>query len=86
MRIWQPTELSDIMVSELLGSFGDNELSPECLDGAQKCCLKSDGISIPHSYTSFISPIATSNLWNQAKNMNLSNSIIKKNNYDNLYS
>lgn len=26
---------ADIMVSELLGSFGDNELSPECLDGAQ---------------------------------------------------
>jgi protein arginine N-methyltransferase 5 len=77
MRIWQPSELSDIMVSELLGSFGDNELSPECLDGAERCCLKSDGISIPHSYTSFISPIATSNLWNQAKNMNLSNSIIK---------
>ena len=23
------------MISELLGSFGDNELSPECLDGAQ---------------------------------------------------
>ncbi len=23
------------MVSELLGSFGDNELSPECLDGAR---------------------------------------------------
>lgn len=23
------------MVSELLGSFSDNELSPECLDGAQ---------------------------------------------------
>ena len=29
------------MVSELLGSFGDNELSPECLDGAQKF-LKGD--------------------------------------------
>ena len=27
---------ADILVSELLGSFGDNELSPECLDGAQK--------------------------------------------------
>ena len=26
---------ADIVVSELLGSFGDNELSPECLDGAQ---------------------------------------------------
>lgn len=27
---------ADILVSELLGSFGDNELSPECLDGAQR--------------------------------------------------
>ena len=25
-----------MLVSELLGSFGDNELSPECLDGAQR--------------------------------------------------
>jgi protein arginine N-methyltransferase 5 len=38
MRDWQPAELCDIMVSELLGSLGDNELSPECLDGAQKVC------------------------------------------------
>lgn len=38
-----------IKVSELLGSFGDNELSPECLDGAQRF-LKSDGISIPSWY------------------------------------
>lgn len=28
--------LADILVSELLGSFGDNELSPECLDGAMR--------------------------------------------------
>ena len=27
---------ADIVVSELLGSFGDNELSPECLDGAMR--------------------------------------------------
>jgi protein arginine N-methyltransferase 5 len=48
MRAWQPTEqqLADILVSELLGSWGDNELSPECLDGAQRC-LKPGGISIP---------------------------------------
>jgi hypothetical protein len=25
------TNTADIIVSELLGSFGDNELSPECL-------------------------------------------------------
>jgi protein arginine N-methyltransferase 5 len=38
MRHWNPpaSEYADVMVSELLGSFGDNELSPECLDGAQK--------------------------------------------------
>lgn len=41
------SELCDIMVSELLGSFGDNELSPECLDGAQRC-MKQDGSM--HSY------------------------------------
>lgn len=34
MRILAVPELADIMISELLGSFGDNELSPECLDGA----------------------------------------------------
>lgn len=36
MRLWQPECKADIMVSELLGSFSDNELSPECLDGAQR--------------------------------------------------
>jgi protein arginine N-methyltransferase 5 len=34
MRTWVAPEAANIMVSELLGSFGDNELSPECLDGA----------------------------------------------------
>merc|ERR1719238_2666414 len=55
MRDWNPDpeDYADILVSELLGSFGDNELSPECLDGAQKF-LKPGGISIPCSYTSYI--------------------------------
>ncbi|VDP30074.1 unnamed protein product [Soboliphyme baturini] len=34
MRDFYPGIKADIIVSELLGSFGDNELSPECLDGA----------------------------------------------------
>ncbi|KAE9460299.1 hypothetical protein C3L33_07791, partial [Rhododendron williamsianum] len=51
MRCWDAPEKADILVSELLGSFGDNELSPECLDGAQRF-LKADGISIPSSYVS----------------------------------
>jgi hypothetical protein len=36
MRVIQVPEQADILVSELLGSFGDNELSPECLDGAMR--------------------------------------------------
>ncbi|KAK2025612.1 PRMT5 arginine-N-methyltransferase [Colletotrichum zoysiae] len=48
----------DILVSELLGSFADNELSPECLDGVQHV-LAPGGISIPESYTAHLSPIAT---------------------------
>ena len=51
----------DILISELLGSFADNELSPECLDGIQHV-LAPQGISIPSSYTAHLSPIATPRL------------------------
>ncbi|GAB0095126.1 Protein arginine N-methyltransferase [Sergentomyia squamirostris] len=63
MREFSPPEKADIIVSELLGSFGDNELSPECLDGAQ-VHLKEDGISIPSSYSSHLEPIMSSKLYN----------------------
>lgn len=56
----------DVLVSELLGSFGDNELSPECLDGAVRF-LKPDGISIPSSYTAHIAPLSSSKLYNEAR-------------------
>jgi protein arginine N-methyltransferase 5 len=78
-----PIPKADILVSELLGSFGDNELSPECLDGAQALMkLPSDrevdarmrplsltgpGVSIPASYTSFLSPVMSSRLWNAVR-------------------
>jgi PRMT5 arginine-N-methyltransferase len=50
----------------LQGSFGDNELSPECLDGAQRF-LKPDGISIPTAYTSQLQPIAAFRVWSDVK-------------------
>ncbi|XP_073223970.1 protein arginine N-methyltransferase 1.5-like isoform X3 [Cicer arietinum] len=56
VRYWAAPEAADILVSDLLGSFGDNELAPESLDGAQRF-LKKDGISIPSSYTSFLQPV-----------------------------
>lgn len=66
MREWDAPEKADILVSELLGSFGDNELSPECLDGAQKF-LKPDGISIPSQYSSYIAPIQSHKLYSEVK-------------------
>lgn len=66
MRHWNAPEKADILVSELLGSFGDNELSPECLDGAQRF-LAPGGISIPSSYTSYIQPVTTHTLWNEVR-------------------
>jgi protein arginine N-methyltransferase 5 len=66
MRVWDAPERADIIVSELLGSFGDNELSPECLDGAQRF-LKDDSVSIPCSYTSYLCPLSSSKLWNEAR-------------------
>nr|XP_019049064.1 protein arginine N-methyltransferase 5 [Kwoniella bestiolae CBS 10118]OCF27994.1 protein arginine N-methyltransferase 5 [Kwoniella bestiolae CBS 10118] len=62
MRNVEVPEKCDIMVSELLGSFGDNELSPECLDGAMRF-LKPTGISIPTSYTAHVAPISSSKLF-----------------------
>jgi len=76
MRGWVPPERADVLVSELLGSFGDNELSPECLDGAQRLLKAAGeggpgpggaGISIPASYTSFLHPISASRLWADVK-------------------
>lgn len=66
MRVWNPPELCDILVSELLGSFGDNELSPECLQGAEKL-LKEDSVSIPYKYTSYLCPVMTTKLYTQAR-------------------
>lgn len=51
----------DILVSELLGSFGDNELSPECLDGVQRY-LKPTGISIPCDSVSYLRPITSKHI------------------------
>lgn len=61
MRKLELTTKADILVSELLGSFGDNELSPECLDGAQNH-LKPDGISIPCKSISFLRPIMSTKI------------------------
>lgn len=66
MRAWKAPRKADAVVSELLGSFGDNELSPECLDGAQHL-LAEDGVSIPQSYVSSLAPVSAPSLWADAR-------------------
>ncbi|KRZ05689.1 Protein arginine N-methyltransferase 5 [Trichinella zimbabwensis] len=56
VRKFKPSMKADIIVSEMLGSFGDNELSPECLYEAMKF-LKPDGVCIPEFYQSYLSPV-----------------------------
>ena len=57
----------DIIISELLGSFADNELSPECLDGVQHVLNPTDGVSIPSSYSAHLTPIAAPRLHTDIK-------------------
>lgn len=68
MREWKSGEdvKADIIVSELLGSFGDNELSPECLYDAQHL-FKADAISIPCSYTSWVGPLQSAKLFQEVR-------------------
>lgn len=65
MRDWNAPEFADILVSEMLGSFGDNELSPECLQGAERLIEPNHGVSIPAWYTSYLAPVSTCKLWNE---------------------
>lgn len=63
----------DIVISELLGSFGDNELSPECLDGVNHLLDPVHGISIPASYTAHFTPISAPKLHADVTNQTISN-------------
>lgn len=58
----------DIVISELLGSFGDNELSPECLEAllASDVC-KPTTLSVPMRYTSHLAPVSSFRLYSEAK-------------------
>lgn len=70
MREWRPSGIRlSLIVSELLGSFGDNEASPECLDGLDTySLLDSDGIMIPQSYTAYFTPAMSATLYTNAFN------------------
>ncbi|KAJ5337934.1 hypothetical protein N7452_004662 [Penicillium brevicompactum] len=73
----QDTEMTythaDIIVSELLGSFADNELSPECLDGVNDLINPVHGISIPASYSAHFTPVSAPKLHSDVVHQTVSN-------------
>lgn len=81
IRTWTPAEPMDLVVSELLGSFGDNELSPECLSAVEnnsRVLKSSTGIMIPSQYSSYIAPLYSPLLWSKAKSDSRGSSSIDK--------
>lgn len=58
----------DIVVSELLGSIGDNELAPECLYNWKNIIDNQFGVVIPQMYSSVFVPIMSDYLWAKAVN------------------
>lgn len=62
------TQYAHIIVSELLGSFGDNELSPECLDALDTHNVLDPevGVMIPQSYTAWFTPAMSPTLYTSA--------------------
>ncbi|KNH07492.1 protein arginine N-methyltransferase 5-like protein [Perkinsela sp. CCAP 1560/4] len=56
-RKWKPDRTFDLAISELLGSFGCNEASPECLVDTLPEYLGKRGLSIPQRYTSYLAPV-----------------------------
>ena len=59
-----PPPLPLLIVSELLGSWGDNELSPECLDAACRW-LREGGLCIPERSVSWLVPVRDANVTGQ---------------------
>jgi protein arginine N-methyltransferase 5 len=73
-RTWTPPSgvtlpKADLVVSEMLGSFGDNESSPECLATIDRF-LAPHGLSIPRDSVSYLTPICSEKLYNEVKSFN----------------
>ncbi len=70
IRQMKPKVEFDIVLSEMIGEFSDNELCPECLQPSE-CMLSDSGIFIPNKYSSYCQPISSGKLWGQIKKVAL---------------
>ena len=70
IRQMKPKVEFDIVLSEMIGEFSDNELCPECLQPSE-CMLLGSGIFIPNKYSSHCQPISSGKLWGQIQKLAL---------------
>ncbi|KAK8810593.1 hypothetical protein WA158_007168 [Blastocystis sp. Blastoise] len=68
MRQYTCPTKADLIISELLGSWGDNELSPECLAGTLPSTHEGT-VYIPQQYTSYLQPIMSETIYNNVRHL-----------------
>lgn len=77
MTKWEKNQktktIVNLCISELLGSFGCNELAPECLGSIEKMHSHKHTIFVPKSYTSYIAPISSPVLYQKLNQLHPSN-------------
>ncbi|SCV04492.1 LANO_0G10528g1_1 [Lachancea nothofagi CBS 11611] len=71
--LWRSNKKVDLCISELLGSFGCNELSPECLSSLERYNCKPNTVFIPQKYSSYIAPVSAPLLYQSLKTVNVPN-------------
>ncbi|VEU23728.1 DEKNAAC105002 [Brettanomyces naardenensis] len=73
-RYWRPTSPQNqgfnLVISELLGSFGCNELAPECLDSIAQYCDPQDSVFIPSEFSTYIGPAISPALYGKVSRLN----------------
>lgn len=67
IRNWDKNTKVDVCISELLGSFGCNELAPECINSIEKYHSKPTTKFIPQSYSSLALPVSSPILYQTLK-------------------
>jgi len=61
----ETTGVVDIIASELLGSFSDNELAPECLFTPEVRLLRPGGMCLPRKECNYVAPVSAPRIWQE---------------------
>ncbi|KAA8498345.1 Protein arginine N-methyltransferase 5 [Porphyridium purpureum] len=63
-RDWESAVRVDLVVSEMIGAMGDNEMLPEYVEGISRY-FKEDTVVIPSNITTYVAPITSPKLYSE---------------------